>query len=112
MTVELAVAIVSLIATLLAAGRVFFVTENDVKHLSRTVSNIEGRVLAHDQIAIEGRGAHNTLTERVQHLAERIDEKASAESVEGVAREVATLRSDLTKHLERIEKKLDDGAKR
>ncbi|MFO0447388.1 MAG: hypothetical protein ACK52I_01645 [Pseudomonadota bacterium] len=112
MTLELVVAAVSLVATLLAAGRVFFVTENDVKHLQRTVADLQGRVAAHDAIAVEGRGEHKTLVERVQHLSERVDEKASAESVENVAREVATLRNDLTKHLERIEKKIDDGVKR
>lgn len=111
-TIELVVAVVSLLATLAAAGRVFFVTENDVKHLSRTVANLEGRVLAHDQIAVEGRGQHYTLVERVQHISERIDEKASNEVVEGVIRAMDQLRSDLTKQLERIEKKLDDGAKR
>jgi hypothetical protein len=108
LTLELVVALVGLAGTLLAAGRVFFVTEANAANLTRTVEDLKGRVLAHDAIAVEGRGAHGRLEERVQHLAERVDEKASAESVENVAREVATLRTDLTKHLERIEKKLDE----
>lgn len=108
MTIELVVAIVSLCATLLAAGRVFFVTEANVNNITRTLDDLKGRVLAHDAIAVEGRGAHGRLEERVQHLAERVDEKASAESVRAIAEAVATMRTDLTKHLERIESKLDE----
>lgn len=115
MTIELVVALVSLAATGATALRSFFKTEADVrvlasevKDISRGVDDMKGRVLAHDAIAVEGRGAHGRLEERVMHLSERIDEKASAESVESIARAMETLRSDMTRFLERIEKKLDE----
>ncbi len=108
LTLELVVALVSLAATLLAAGRVFFVTERDVLHLQREMGRLGERVTGHDAIAVEGKGAHGRLEERVNGLSRTIDEKASAESVEHMAHEIATLRTDIMKYLERIEKKLDE----
>jgi hypothetical protein len=109
MTMELGVALFSLAASILAAGRVVFVTENRVTDLTRRCDLLEGQNRSQSSELVRLSTEKAALSERVNNNSASIASKASIESVSAVRESVDRFRMEIVTHLERIEKKLDSG---
>lgn len=94
MTIELAIAIVSLLGAALTAGKVIFSTEVKVERLGRDVESLNGKAQAMDALANEGKTAHFRLAAEHVALAEVVGTKASAESVANIKESLEHVRED------------------
>lgn len=108
------VSYVSIIGTVLLAGRVVFSTEAAVKTLDKEATAHAAQLNGLLTTVSENKAAQAALVERVNSLNISMESKASVESVSSVREAVESLRREqeianrsVIQHLERIEAKVD-----
>lgn len=117
-TINDIVSYVSIIASLLIAGRVIFSTESGLKAVEKVASTHDAQITTLLSSASDSRAAHAALVERVNSINATMESKASVESVaavrEAVEKAVENLRREqevanraVILHLQRIEAKVE-----
>jgi hypothetical protein len=104
----LAVSGLALVGAIVAVSRTIFVSEARIQENKRRIDESAGKAMAFDAIIAEQGRFVARLSERVGHHAEILSSKASVESVAAIREMMESFRRDVTGHLDRIEKKLDD----